>query len=1254
MTRRVFLYFCVPVLVLAAGGLGAGCSPGMFGEGKDEAALHPARYRPVHQECSSVTLAGDRLDSPSARALLKCLNAHGALDPVAAFVARLSDGELDSLLGIVNHWVLATPGRARELKRGYDALIERGMLEPALVGVGRLFGNPGFVSALIDVAGRIDRQDPRAWEALGAIADSAFAGPAGQAEALELVISVVESRAFSSLLARFEPDSLRDLTAALKDVSFGSRARSAAEADLTRELLEALGSGRLFAALDASSGLGSGPSGIALQVPRAALILKTLLISDARWLRRLTPAFEALNAPLSCVRGSASVPNASVYFLRELARVSPGKAYEYISSTKRMHLALLGPFCSMPPALTEGYPILSRLLASPAGEALAGLVRAFDAAGLSPLLASALAESSGALPLLKELDRRAVWEDLLLTLALPDERGRQPLRSLSRALLEPRDSLGGESAYGVLASALAGVPRETIERLFLASGPFLKPGASPLLSPLLRAARVALLMLQPHQNPAREALPLLSAAARTLFRAAELGEFAPALSHLSQMAADGRLKEVADVFLALYAKSGGSGAPLASGPVRDFRPMRRHDLSASDLALLGAPAAWADREPSESACSELDLGFDWSRPGSRASRAQFGQILACLGTTATEAGSELTGALAWFQGELLIPVVSALSAVDLGVPDLGRIVSAALQAVDDGRAERVGQAVALGVERPAPLLRPALSLLNPVLSRGRPLLRELEGFGARALRDPGFVSLAGKASASVRALGGLLGGLDGLDAFPQSAPPSSYRAEVLEAVRSRECETERAEERTEEILREFEAGVTNGTASEPPRLSMGRDELRPVLESLAGRLNAASVDALIRGGRYFSLRPGEARSQGRLYRPEYLGEWLRSLSSDWSLIEYFPPGESRPRLRFVNALDRLQLLIVYNDQATPGLPRSRFTPEVIESTNYAVKVLMMLGESWGDEPEELWPEPIREKARATRRRPPTLAETYQRISELMAGFERRIGYPPVAGCQADRERGKVKGGLLGRIPLKTVAEFKRRLFNTRQVLSVIAENLPGAAGSRNGRIKVIRDLAYELVQSAALTDRSPLSPNNPIRIIMDLVYSGALRSLGARLWKLPENSPQLNALSLSLVGALKEPALSRLSADIGRQVRNLIALWGIVDADPRTHAELDLFLTRSGAWNARPEVRALRLGELSSDAVGFLLEPESASLRQELARQLESEAIDGILTAISSNPDEFHRLLEFLGRAIQRGEVRDFLESLRRALATSP
>ena len=327
---------------------------------------------------------------------------------------------------------------------------------------------------------------------------------------------------------------------------------------------------------------------------------------------------------------------------------------------------------------------------------------------------------------------------------------------------------------------------------------------------------------------------------------------------------------------------------------------------------------------------------------------------------------------------------------------------------------------------------------------------------------------------------------------PTPSPPRSDipLSEVAAKIKSVECISDpRAQRiRAVQLVDDYQNAVTNGDLKDgQPRHRWTFEELKdkvdPVLEKMADPAQSTPSQPVW-------------KAMLKIFRnsPEILQQWLKKRSDDYQLITYFYPGEHLPRVRLVNSLDRLELLLINSD----------FTYDFLgffSLGNKGQEFLATLADAWGDEPPEAWPEGIRQQfpnPKPGKSWPKTLKEAHDDMAKQLANYENIAGSPKLPTCNSNDDNMDIQG--TGETSTLVPFDIKVRLFNIRQVFTVMKDNLPDSGTPYSSGLKLLRNLFYELNISTPERDRNSKSGwKNNFSVLTRLTEVGILHQISRQL-----------------------------------------------------------------------------------------------------------------------------------------------------------
>ncbi|MGK5084464.1 hypothetical protein WDW37_14310 [Bdellovibrionota bacterium FG-1] len=1044
--------------------------------------------------------------------------------------SRLADVDLQPLVRIVNRYLLNDRKLLFQLERTFETLSEKKILDNSLVEFGRLLENEEFVSSSIALLKEgfneeggtsnfsADRTLLLAIERL-----STRLSLDHISDFTDAALTIAQARSFGALQERFHGDSLsgrklRDLTDGvlgyLQDIG------DPRHVDAGNKLIGEVISGNFFSVLDNPAVLGSDVARLGLTVPRLASILDVTLSHNAQLLDGLSSLLHYSHRPISCLKGGVSVSDGAMFMVDELVRLETPSASSFLKRSNPLTLMALNPICELPRQLGDFYPAIVSLADTAAIEPVVDIIKATQ--GVSPkmtkMVVDLLSDTGSAeyaavggpsentaglkrlLPVLAELTDRHAWEDLVLLLSVPREADRAGIRSELGFLVEKTLGSQGdkESVYDVLSRAVSRNSRQSFYNFIFSMRHFLATDRK-MLEPALIALRQAYYVndVHPVVDLVREILSEANSNQElfnTLFLMSDLQEFQASIRLFSNMAKDGRLKELMGAMLSVFHKFSSQGKMeihLTSEPV--FIPRARHNLISADLNHFGKREEFS---LANSDCRQLDLRVSLVNTRDRDFEKELDHFAHCINSDSrhddledalkllrsekTEDGRDFFSFGMDFVGQI------GAGAHALGAQEFGFLVNRFSQLVDDQRIFKGLDAIPLFVKgipgRVESVVAPVVELLRPVMDeRIRPSIRRLEGFVARVFRRDDFVRI-------LRYMDGLL---DSKPEVELVGPLSEYdRERIKRRVWNKECDglpshstmgdIERfKQQRTHQIIDDWEQAITTwDLVGGSQRRDWTLEEFKGQLDDVLTKVGEGGVlDSMLNVLRYFTLPDGQTvPNEFQHYHRDELRKFLMDRSDDHRLISYFFPGEARPRVRLVSTMDRFELVLMNADfwSIWPFVP-GRFLPDFGNHRNFSLLFLSKVADAWGDEPRESWPQNIREKYRGSR--PPTLAEAVHDIIGTKNMFLHVVGLPNLPSCQQEGDPEEVWDptphtvGVPRWMPGFDIPQMRRYLFNLEQVLSVLEENLPrrgyplGQGGKFVNGMRIMRDLFYQLYYS---------------------------------------------------------------------------------------------------------------------------------------------------------------------------------------------
>ena len=1139
-------------------------------QGPDTQVSQSQSYRQVNEECTGISLASASLSVPDFRKILACLNAHGALQPIQALAARLSDDELRPWVNAGNHYLLSQPRVFHQIETTFQTLGHRKVLDNTLFQLGRLLENDELVTSSLALAQDATQSDREVLKVLKLISEQM--SETSVSELLSIGLQVFQSNAFISLQKQLNEKSrsgkkLKDLMDLL--AAYLQDANDPARLDAGRLLLELVATGRLFDFLDDPRVLGTDPEQLKYRVPRLTAVLKTLFDDEGKTFDALTSLMHFGRQSVSCVKGSQTLAEPARFFMEELASRPLNESATFIKRTGPLIFMALGPLCDIPTELATLLPQVTRLADSssirPATELLQVMVeKGLLADLLVPMLSDTGSENTTGIkrliPHLTELGDKDVWDDLLLLGSIFQAEDRATLQSYASLLLGKLP--GSErTAWSVLAKSVSNIRPDRLYR-FASSLSRLVEQDQILFSPALLSFRKAFFVNDAHPfiDIVRE---VLSDAEKddelvlALFKVSEFPEFKASIRLISELSKDGRLKKVIQTLLTLFHKH----SARSSAIVQDLKEpptgqRSRHVLARVDLQGF----QWFD-EPfvGNRACSKFDLVQGLYTRSSSAYERNLDLFSSCMGSDSKHENSsrvfdflrdQVTDQdLSYFDH-----TVALIQKLGFNSNDWTWISDRFFASQNDQSVFRLLGALPLLVHGTpsgsGSIVEPALGVLAAWNSAGpRAELGRLQSWAASHVRSDDFPLLVSDVERWSDAGSTLV--------LPSVSRLSFDAQRARRWIENKECGmTGEVDRRVIEVLEDATSAVSlSDQVQGRPRKVWSLPELKPRLEAVLNRIQSPQRDALLNIFRYFSLpKLGAPLTTSQHYTADELQNFLAYRAGDYRWVSYFADGETVPHVRYLSAMDRLELVLVNSDLWAPWpFLEDRLLPDFSNQRNFGLFFLNKIAEAWGDEPEEIWPDLIHKKYAGSR--PPTLAEAVNEIMGWAQKFEALVGYPELPGCpqvanptdsaevqdQETRDPRAATGGLPSWLPGIKVAELQRSLYNIRQFLPVLVENLPLAdqkaqrvlmplglklpspSSKMAGGLKVLRDILFELYASSAPEDRKAdfhdpsLASRHSLSLMTDFVRLGLTRQATVLMRDTRVSAPSLQSFFRALV-----------------------------------------------------------------------------------------------------------------------------------------
>lgn len=991
--------------------------------------------------------------------------------------------------------------------------------------------------------------------------------------------------------------------------------------DAGREVMARILDDTLFTAMEEV--IGNDPENIRTNVARMASVMNVTLADNADIMQSMTSLFRYLNGPIHCMKGAKSVPNGVMYVIREMTLTPTKDIATFLQKTNRLMLQTMNSLCEYPPELATYYPGMVKLADHMAVQPATDMIKSFyrvkvrkpdgtEERPLADFLVRMLSDTGATnatgikrlLPLMSAVSERKPWEDLLLVVSLLRKEDQSTLKSIVSFVSEARPELAGKSVYDVLSGALTRTSPQNVFRLLYSLRHFVDEKKPPILMPALKVLRQAFYIndSSPLVDTIRRSLAEATqneASFNVMFKIAEYPEFRDTVAMLSRMARrnDGQLKSLLTAVVSLFHNFAQKGKSEIHATIEPpFVPKRRHDFVAADLVAF--PDVPPPSEAPE-ACRLLDPRVSLAEPGHPDFNRQMDALLACINYG--DNYLDVLRSMAFLRstpldtGELAFnKIIGLIKGLPLNRDQVGLLADKWIQAVDDGPFfNMIRSSVFLFGRVPGidgPVMRPLFDVVRPIVNRAWDAWKRLEDYGASLVQKDNTLRAvqyaldlydvavpAGSGGSCGSSSGG--GGESPFEPRP-SVPPVAIDRQLLgHFVEAKECVSRpnyvpvsfaHRERRVDEMLADYHDAVNdwelvNGQARKSYDLATFRERLEPVLNKMAdpsqSHYSKHVIDAMLNLVRYFSLEPGQKPTRTAHFQRSYLLQWLHERANDPRVISYFYPGENAPRVRVVNSLDRLDLV----------LTEAARTPIPLLDQNLGIKFLKEIGEAWGDEPKSSWPEEIYFKYNKTT--PKTLRAAVTEMLQSLSLFETLAGFPDrpmcpkspdprvpddyhIPGIQGD-------GGLAGWIPDSLA--MKSSIHNIRAVMSVLLENLPDSGHPMAGGIKVLRNLFYELYYSTPLKDRCNTDANgrgeettacyqqknltkNNLWVILETVKLGLTRGASRLLQGTDINDPSLQDFMNTLVDGSNAPEMRKiLDRLVGTQKRGRELFWKVLD-----------------------------------------------------------------------------------------------------------
>lgn len=505
---------CVVALSLSA------CSPGVFfGSGVDQKVIGMKSSRRINKSCGDLDVSQSQFTVTSFRRLIQCFNSNKSIEPLSQLVSAVADSDLSPMVDAVNRSLVSSDARKQkrffELEQTYQSWVKHGIQKEIFKQSSKILERSDFWMSVVSVlrsgfydsgSHQVNLQVLKAVELLSAELDAkAFENT------LKVGLTYAEAPAFVSLQGHLADQPLSDAQIQLISQSlmdFMNQPQALGEANqrqkMKSELTWAIQNDRLFPLLDQLVGVNQ--EQILAKAPELAKVLNGLVSEQSSGgehsflIDALSSAFRELSRPVSCMKDSKEIKDATRYLIRELAEFrSTAEARDYITREAPLTFMALGPFCQLPPQMTQHYPAMFRLAESGVLEPMVNLLKVLyqevradevstsaDGTTVAPpagepkrpwidfMLAMFLDPGAPHLtPILKTLSQKNASLDLIFLSNLVTDSDRNSLNRFLKFMVKPQAELGQKSVVDVFSQALSQTQTQDVVKLILSGRKFL-------------------------------------------------------------------------------------------------------------------------------------------------------------------------------------------------------------------------------------------------------------------------------------------------------------------------------------------------------------------------------------------------------------------------------------------------------------------------------------------------------------------------------------------------------------------------------------------------------------------------------------------------------------------------------------------------------------------------------------------------------------------------------------------------------------
>lgn len=1155
-----------------------GCSPGgLFGPDKNNQFKLNPNLRILSPECRGLDLS--RADVPPAtfRKLIICLDGNGSLGPLRTWIEKLDDEDLSFIVTWFNRTFLADAKQVNDLEGTVDRLRALGLMQPLLGDLGKVLENAEFwknSAQILAVAG----QTPQWNLFLDSVLERGNESQVqSMLETLSGVFSHPAAEGFRQKWLKTSTDFDWGKTLPPLIKRFGEVEKPAAgRPAFLDEFVQSLRAGDWARWMDFQ--FGTDEKSVQQTVPEFAALFG-YIASDPIVLQRLGAFLISYMDSIQCVGGSLVFPNHLKLLMAEVAdHMNPDQASQAMAVQLPIFFLTTRTFCKYPQDAGVLYrqvffDLVDRGLApadirfiqallkvkrdgeQPAWDLFLRLFtdsgKDWDRSLLKPLL-----------PFASDLSRRNLLPDFFLMMSALKSESLVGVSDFMATLFAQEPTLSSQDfARPPLMSALL----QSLERV----EPTLWNAWADQFSVWMRSeeslwpfflshARDAWISTREH--PVFEwfrsfALTIGKDPAyfRSIQKTTAMPEFTLALKHLSKMAMNGDLDVILRDFLGLFREYGRRTGPARVTPVQ-IEPLVhswRHGLSSAVLNT-SPPAPPPVPNAYQRACRELDLTVGLEQINHPACAKQLELLALC------EKASDEHFALApLFQALHGMPSTTQHDLLSFFIERNTGLVSFLGKDQTRTLIQKIGASSESAsfwrfLDAFSFFSTPEAgqkSVFETFFSSLRPLAREslalsdlAQGLSA-AVKAPSF-PWAGQALR--KALSDDETPAQNTAVASRTQPTGAELKRLARWVQNAECQRfEDAPagknwvlERIYEIPKEYDENVTTWDLVQgKPRKEWKFQEFKEWGELLVKKVTdpkesseeKSALQGFLRVIHYFDKKPGDPADSRHHYTREYLAQWLKDRSNDYKPILYYYPDETEPRVRYVNTLDRLELVLL-NADLTYILPY-----------NLGLHFLAMIGEAWGDEPREVWPDEIKKRF-PSGTRPMTIREVYFDILNTHANLYGWVGYPKKPKCPQTEDPNNLGDGILdsdwNEGPLNRLVPLRVRaaIFNLKQVISVMEENLPRIGTRYEGGMKVLRDLFWELYSSTPDEYRSATSgERNNLTVLTRLTRLGLARQLSRAFRDL---DPEDSAVKAILEGTIELSSSQKIEGLVQELLRD--------------------------------------------------------------------------------------------------------------------